>query len=97
MTSCKPVLKILVLRPNKTISVFPVAGLKILGRVGTHIFLIFFFQEKNIILCILKDISPFKMHNIIFFSISPFKIHKIFFFFQFCLSKCIKLYFFQKI
>ena len=44
-----------ILRPNK--SVFQVTDLKILGRVGTHFFLIFFFQEKNIILCILKSIS----------------------------------------
>ena len=37
-----------------------VTGLKIVGRVGTHIFFYyFFFLEKNIILCIL----PFKMHK----------------------------------
>ena len=30
------------IRPNKKISEFPVMGLKILGRVGTHIF----FLEK---------------------------------------------------
>ena len=38
------------LRPNKKISVFPVAGLKILGRVGTHIFCFFwiFFSGKKI-------------------------------------------------
>ena len=28
------------LRPNKKISVFRVTGLKILGRVGTHIFFV---------------------------------------------------------
>ena len=45
-----------------------VMGLKNLRRVGTHIyFLIIFFSGKNIILCILKGISPFKMHKIIFF------------------------------
>ena len=44
-------------------SVFQVAGLKILGRVGRH----FFSGKKNIILCILKGILPFKMHKIIFF------------------------------
>ena len=59
-------------RPNKKINVFRVTSLKILGRVGTHIFRIgthnFFFWKKNIILCILKGISPFKMHKIIFFS-----------------------------
>ena len=38
-------------------------GLKILGRVGTHIFLIIFFSGKNIILCILKGEMPFKMHK----------------------------------
>ena len=43
-------------RPNKEISVFRVTGLKILGRVGTHIF----FSGKNIILCILKDEMPQK-------------------------------------
>ena len=36
-------------------------GLKILGTVGTHIFFNFYL-EKNIILCILKGILPFKMH-----------------------------------
>ena len=40
--------------------------LKILGRVGT-IFLLFFWGGKNIILCILKGKTPFKMHKIIFF------------------------------
>ena len=53
---------------KKKISVFRVTGLKILGRVGTHIFFhCFFFSGKNIILCILKGISPFKMHKIIYF------------------------------
>ena len=51
----------------KKISVFRVTGLKNLGRVGTHIFLMIFFSRKNIILYILKGISPFKMHKIIFF------------------------------
>ena len=51
------------------LSVFQVTGLKSLGRVGTHIFfLITFFSGKNIILCILKGISAFKMHKIIYFS-----------------------------
>ena len=55
-------------RPNKKISVLRVTGLKILGRVGTHIFLINFFSGKKIIiLCIFKGILPFKMHKIIFF------------------------------
>ena len=44
------------IRPNKTISVFRVIGLKILGRVGTHFFIIFF-SGKNIMFCILKGIS----------------------------------------
>ena len=48
----------------KKISVFRVTGLKILGRVGIHIF---FFYGKNIILFILKGILPIKMHKIIFF------------------------------
>ena len=52
------------LKPNKKISVFRVMGLNILGRVGTHIF---FSGKKNVILCILKGISPFKMHKILFF------------------------------
>ena len=46
-------------RPNKKLSVFQVNGLKIFGWLGTH-----FFSEKYIILCILKGISPFKMHKI---------------------------------
>ena len=54
----------------KKIGVFRVTGLKILGRVGTHMF---FLEKKNIILCILKGNSPFKMHKIIFFSIKPEK------------------------
>ena len=53
-----------IIRPNKKICVFWVMGLKIFGRVGTHIFYLFFFLEKNIIL---KGILPFKMHTIIFF------------------------------
>ena len=60
------------LRPNK-ISVFRVTGLKTLVRVGKHFLLIFFFLEKYIILCILKGISPFKMHKIILFSRRPEK------------------------
>ena len=51
------------------ISVFQVTGLKILGRVGT-----LFFLTKNITLCILKGISPFKMHKIIYFSENLTKI-----------------------
>ena len=57
----------------KKISVFQVKGLKILGTekkicVPTHTyFFYFFFSGKYIILYILKGISPFKMHEIIFF------------------------------
>ena len=35
------------MRPNKKKSVFPVTGLKILGRIDTHIYLIFFFWKKR--------------------------------------------------
>ena len=53
---------------------FTVKGLKILGRVGTHIFFNYlFFLEKNIILCILKGFLPFKMHKIILFFRKPEK------------------------
>ena len=41
-------------------NVYQVAGLKIIGRVGTHIFSLIIFS--SIILCILNGISPFKMH-----------------------------------
>ena len=54
----------------KNIGVFRVTELNILGRVGTHIF----FWKKNIILCILKGILPFKMHKIVYFSRKPEKI-----------------------
>ena len=40
--------------------------------VGTH-----FFEKKNTILCILKDILPFKMYKIIFFPENMKKIFKI--------------------
>ena len=46
---------------------FRVICLKFLGRVVTHIFYFIFSFEKNMILCILKGISPFKMHTFIFF------------------------------
>ena len=54
------------LKPNKKVSVFRVTGLKILGREGI-LFLIKNFSGKNMLLCILKGISPFRMHKIIFF------------------------------
>ena len=59
-------ISMVLIRPNKKISVFRVTGLKILGRVGTHILLLFF-SGKNIILCVLKGETPFKMHKIILF------------------------------
>ena len=61
----------MLIRPNKKIGVFGVMSLKILGRVGTHIFFKFVFEEKNIILRILKGISPFIKLN--FFSRKPEK------------------------
>ena len=45
------------LRPNKKISVFRVTGLKILGRVGTHIFL---FLEKIYILSVSEKLPVSK-------------------------------------
>ena len=51
------------IRPNENICLLRVMGLKILGRVRTHIFN-YFFSGKNIILCISKGISPFKMEKI---------------------------------
>ena len=36
------------IRPNKKISMFRVTGLKILGRVGTHIFFYYLFFWKKI-------------------------------------------------
>ena len=55
------------IRPNKKIIDFQVAGLKSLGRVGTQIVFKSFYSGKNIILCIFNGILPFKMHKIIFF------------------------------
>ena len=59
-------IKSLNMRPNKK-SVFQVTVLKILDRVGKHVFflIIFFLDFFFIILCILKGILPFKMHKII--------------------------------
>ena len=48
----------------KKISVFRVMGLKNVGKVA-------FFAKKNIILCILEEISPFKTHKIIYISRKP--------------------------
>ena len=50
------------LRPDQKNKCVSGNGSEILGRVGTHIFFLIFFSGKNIILCILKGISPFKMH-----------------------------------
>ena len=55
------------IRPNEKISVFRAMGRKILGRVGTLIFFNYFFSGKNMTLCILKGILPFKMHKKNFF------------------------------
>ena len=38
---------LLVLKPNKKICAFRITGLKILDRVGTHIFLIIVFSGKK--------------------------------------------------
>ena len=64
-----------VFRLSEKISVFPVTGLKILGRVGTRNFFFdfIFFRKKYMILCILKGISVFKMLKIIFFPRNPEK------------------------
>ena len=43
-------------------------------RLGRHTYffkIIFLFRKKNKILCILKGMSPFKMHKIIFFLRKP--------------------------
>ena len=53
--------------PIKKVSVLWVTGLKILGRVGTHIFLIISFSGKKYNFIHLIGILPFKMHKIIFF------------------------------
>ena len=50
------------LRPNKKISMFRVKGLRILGRVGTHIYIIFNSLSEDF-LCILKGVLPFKMQK----------------------------------
>ena len=55
-------------RLNKKISVVRVAGLKIVGRVGTHI--IFSGKKYNLI----HFERHFKMHKIIFFPRKPEKI-----------------------
>ena len=58
----------------KKITVFRVTGLKTLVTVGTHIFCDFFFLQINKFASILKVISPFKMHIILFFSRKPKQI-----------------------
>ena len=67
-----PLLSEHTIRPNKKNKFVSVTGLKILGRVGTNIFLIIFFSGKNIILCILKGEMPLKMHKIIFCPVRGF-------------------------
>ena len=46
--------KSMLIRPNKKISVFLVTGLKILGRVGTHIFFNYHFFSGNTIIYFFK-------------------------------------------
>ena len=60
----------LFIRQIKKISAFRVTGLKILGMVCTHVFFLIVFCK---ILCILKGISPFKMHKNSIFSRKPEK------------------------
>ena len=53
-----------VMRPNKKDKCVLVNG----SEIFRYMFFCYFFSlEKNIILCILKGILPFKMHKIIFF------------------------------
>ena len=70
MTGWKRVNKLI--RPNKKICMFWVMGLKILGWIGTHIF-IFIFSGNKYNFVHLKGISPFKMHNLFCFSRKPEK------------------------
>ena len=56
--------------PDKKITVFRVTDLKIIGRVGTHIFLfvfVFLFQEKYNFKHFERQLCLSKMHTIIFF------------------------------
>ena len=52
---------------NKKISVFRVTGLKILGRLGTHSFVVFF-SGKNYNFMHFERHFAFQIHKIIFFS-----------------------------
>ena len=66
-------------------------GPKILGRLGTHFLLIFFFNN------FMHFERHFTFQNTLNYIISPFKMQKIIYFFQaFCLSKCIKIFFQKK-
>ena len=58
-------LSLLLLGKIKKISVFWVTGLKIVGRVGTYVFFLFFFSD---FFMHFEGEMPFKMHKIIFFS-----------------------------
>ena len=53
------------LRPNTKISVFRVTGLKILSRVGTHIFVYFIFLENKYNFMHFERHFAFQMHKII--------------------------------
>ena len=57
MVNLKQCSTVFLLRPNKKISVFLVTGLKILGRVGTHFFLEFFFYSFWKAKCLSKCIK----------------------------------------
>ena len=61
--SCK-----MVIRPIKKNKCVSGNGSEILDREGRHIFKKnhFLFLKKNVILCILKGILPFKMHQVIY-------------------------------
>ena len=47
------------LRPNKKISVFRVTGLKILGKVGTHLYALLVSGEIQSLIWLLKGIFQF--------------------------------------
>ena len=63
---------------------FQVPGLKILGRVGTYFFSLFFFLEIYNFMHFERQICLSKIYTFMHFER------------QFCLSKCIKLYIIQE-
>ena len=56
------------IRPNKNVSVFRVTGLKMLGRVGSHIFFYFFSEKKNNFMHFERRVTFQNASNFIFFS-----------------------------